>query len=498
MTDATDERLVSASEVERWSYCPLSWKLDREGVGDGSPVLVNGESLHEEVAGHARGSIRMARSAKDARTTTWAFLAISAVLLGLGMVLASITSVRFMDVSTWRSLVVLVSALIVGISVAIYFRSIAKERSVLGSLMTSADMADVRARIGRSFEPILLFIFGAYLSVNGVLLLRPFGLSVGYISTAMTVSLLILYVFLLGFLLVFLRSGEHRLRRGRLSIISSLSMGLMVSLSVLFLFLTERYPRWRDFGYVLLVMSFLWFIGSLVYSLVLRIGRSHKVRAGNGKELPMVVLSIIASVFASSAFIAGGRDLRGYYLITIVLSAFWLVGAAFFFVKGMASSARARVSAELAGVERDRRILQADTLKGEGRGKPLVSRKHFLVGAPDMVIEVEGLKVPLEIKSGKAPPRPHFSHVMQVVCYMILLDENYGQITPYGYIDHRPPGGARQRFTVERDMVTRAMALSKVSEIREACHTGEAHRNHDRPGKCRNCSRRSGCPERLA
>jgi CRISPR-associated exonuclease Cas4 len=43
----------------------------------------------------------------------------------------------------------------------------------------------------------------------------------------------------------------------------------------------------------------------------------------------------------------------------------------------------------------------------------------------------------------------------------------------------------------------RALLLKKVRELREAMASGEAHRDHDRPGKCRSCSRRDACPERL-
>jgi CRISPR-associated exonuclease Cas4 len=42
------------------------------------------------------------------------------------------------------------------------------------------------------------------------------------------------------------------------------------------------------------------------------------------------------------------------------------------------------------------------------------------------------------------------------------------------------------------------LLLQKLGEMRGAIVKGEAHRNHNRPGKCIHCSRRSGCPERLA
>jgi len=80
---------------------------------------------------------------------------------------------------------------------------------------------------------------------------------------------------------------------------------------------------------------------------------------------------------------------------------------------------------------------------------------------------------------------------------MLLTDVNYQQETPYGYVDYAPNRNDRKRFKVEWDLMTRALVLSKVSEIRDADRTDVAHRNHDREGKCRNCSRRQGCPEKL-
>jgi CRISPR-associated exonuclease Cas4 len=142
-------------------------------------------------------------------------------------------------------------------------------------------------------------------------------------------------------------------------------------------------------------------------------------------------------------------------------------------------------------------VVSADDLDDRGGSKPLVSKKHFLVGSPDMIIEEDGFKIPIEVKTGRIPHRPFFSHQMQLGAYLILVDTNFEQSTPHGYMDYVPDKGEMKRFKIEWDMVTKALVLSKVSEIRESERTGAAHRNHDREGKCRNCSRRQGCPERL-
>ena len=90
-----------------------------------------------------------------------------------------------------------------------------------------------------------------------------------------------------------------------------------------------------------------------------------------------------------------------------------------------------------------------------------------------MIIEENGFKIPVEIKTGRIPVKPHFSHVMQLSAYMILMDVNCKQDTPFGYIEYAPSEKQRKRFKVDWDIMTKALVLSKVSEIREAEGMGE-------------------------
>jgi CRISPR-associated exonuclease Cas4 len=210
------------------------------------------------------------------------------------------------------------------------------------------------------------------------------------------------------------------------------------------------------------------------------------------------MMAVLATFFTASTFLARVDSLKEYYILAVVVSALWTVGAIFFFFVGVISLRSASRGKEILSIPEDGTVIEAyDIDKGGGDNEPLVSRRHFLIGSPDLVIEENGLKIPVEIKSGRVPPKPHFSHVMQLGAYLILIDANFKQVTPYGYVEYRPSEGNRRRFTEEWDMMAKAMVLSKVSEIRESEKTGIAHRNHRREGKCRNCSRRQGCPERM-
>ncbi|HEX9568009.1 MAG TPA: CRISPR-associated protein Cas4, partial [Thermoplasmata archaeon] len=125
--------------------------------------------------------------------------------------------------------------------------------------------------------------------------------------------------------------------------------------------------------------------------------------------------------------------------------------------------------------------------------KLFVSKKHGLSGRPDAVVMDGEHHIPVELKTGRVPRGPLFSHILQVAAYCFLLEEEYGKAPPYGIIRY-----GETSFEIEYNEDQKKLVLQKLAEMRTAITKGEAHRNHNRPGKCIHCSRRSGCPERLA
>ncbi|MDG6225995.1 MAG: Dna2/Cas4 domain-containing protein [Candidatus Thermoplasmatota archaeon] len=496
-TNAKD-RPISASEVERWSYCPLSWKLDRSEPPVRDHRFAIGDRVHADHAEKASKVIKDQERAMDARKTTWSFILISGILLLLGVSLAFLTRVGFMNIDAWRLVVVSASILLVSAGLFLYFRRSAKEGSIIKTLMSGRDLREIRGRVGFTLEPFLLFAFGSYLLINGILMLQPFGLSLASLASFMTISLVVIYFFLLMFFIIYLRDPQRGPFKGRISMTALLMVGLLIFITVLFLFISEMYEMGDTAGFIILIASFIWFIGSLVFHLYRQNRRGPKsARTGSSADLPMVVLSIIASMFAASAFMATSERVGDYYVISVALSILWLLGAAFFMFRATTLKRGVEDGLEDMGIARTSRLIGSDPVVRGKRGRPLMSKRHYLIGTPDLIIEEDGKKIPVEIKSGRVPKSPHFSHIMQLTCYMILMDVEYGSSPPYGYVDYRPPGEETKRFQVDLDLLTRAIALSKVSEIRDSIRTGEAHRNHDNPGKCRNCSRRGLCPERL-
>ena len=125
------------------------------------------------------------------------------------------------------------------------------------------------------------------------------------------------------------------------------------------------------------------------------------------------------------------------------------------------------------------------------RPKLLRSKKHNLSGRPDYILVVNGNYIPVEIKTGRTPRGPLFSHVLQLAAYCLLIEEEYAH-PPYGILKYE---NAEHR--IDFDDKLRVLLLKKLGEMKRAVKTGEVHRNHNRPGKCKNCSRRKFCPESL-
>ncbi|MCJ2563475.1 MAG: PD-(D/E)XK nuclease family protein [Candidatus Thermoplasmatota archaeon] len=205
-----------------------------------------------------------------------------------------------------------------------------------------------------------------------------------------------------------------------------------------------------------------------------------------------VVLSfaMIATVIAifSVSLVVFESVLLSQVLQVIALS--WLVGAAYFLYRSLKHLQVAKAKRESYDV-RDGKIAFID----DERIRPMmfVSEKHGLRGRPDYVVLEEEFHIPVEIKTGRTPRGPLFSHILQTAAYCVLLEEEYGDPPPYGILKY---GEVEHEIDYTPDL--KELVLSKLEEMRKARRTGVVHRNHGRRMKCVHCSRRSVCPEKLA
>lgn len=208
-----------------------------------------------------------------------------------------------------------------------------------------------------------------------------------------------------------------------------------------------------------------------------------------GSEFMIAVLSTTATVLSLvgvSIYLSQQKEFES--AITMVISAIWLVSAAVFMVVALKSTQLARGARDIVSLP-DGTI---EYVSGEGV-EDLSSKKTGLIGKPDYVLHVHtGSFVPIEIKTGRVPRGPLFSHIMQLTAYCILVEEKYGK-TEYGMLMY-----GNQIYKIRLTDELKTTLFKKVDEIRVAFKTNIVHRNHNRPGKCRHCSRRNACPESLA
>ncbi len=127
-----------------------------------------------------------------------------------------------------------------------------------------------------------------------------------------------------------------------------------------------------------------------------------------------------------------------------------------------------------------------------GQGDTLHDPEWGVSGRPDYVLETDSGLVPVEVKTGRTPERPHESHRLQLACYLRLVEATHRQAPAYGLLAY--PEGV---FRVAWDADTKSRLRDILADIATAEETGVAKRNHDIRGRCRGCSKREFCDERL-
>ena len=133
--------------------------------------------------------------------------------------------------------------------------------------------------------------------------------------------------------------------------------------------------------------------------------------------------------------------------------------------------------------------------RGERQEKPLLSHRHGLVGRPDYLVQTEEGIVPVEAKSTTCPASgvPYESHLMQLACYCLLVEEATKASVPYGVIRYRD-----RQLRIDYTDELRESLLELLAEMREARRAPDVYRSHDEAARCAACSYREICVESLA
>jgi CRISPR-associated exonuclease Cas4 len=179
-------------------------------------------------------------------------------------------------------------------------------------------------------------------------------------------------------------------------------------------------------------------------------------------------------------------------------------GTAFFTLLGMALAVLwlAKHSRATTGLPAGR-LVYSDTTRWQPVERPLFSRSQRLTGRPDYLVRHGRDVIPVEVKSGHAPPRgPYASHLLQLAAYCLLVEEAYGRRPSYGIILYADDGAradqASQAFEIDYSVDLEAELLTVLDAMRCALVEGDAPRDHDEVARCQACSYRGSCEQALS
>lgn len=243
-----------------------------------------------------------------------------------------------------------------------------------------------------------------------------------------------------------------------------------------------------DLGLILAVISLIWLLSACYY-----LYRAETIATESEKLLAeriMLIFAMISSIIA--VFMLFFTLIEDQLLGRIfgAMALVWLIGATYFLYHSLRYLELAIIARAKHGIGTDE-IMYVDEL--DRRPKMFFSKRFGLKGRPDYVVLVGDDHIPVEVKTGRVPRGPLFSHILQTAAYCLLIEEEYGKAPPFGLLRYKT---SQHEIDYTPDM--RKLILEKLIDMREILTTRNVHRNHTRKGKCINCSRRKGCPERLA
>lgn len=123
--------------------------------------------------------------------------------------------------------------------------------------------------------------------------------------------------------------------------------------------------------------------------------------------------------------------------------------------------------------------------------KPLYSPRFRLVGKPDYIVRHKDRYLPVEVKSG-GQPHPQHSHVLQLAAYCQILEDISGEFVPKGILVYNTVP-----YTIAFDQQLRFELESVMNQMRESLRDGLLVRNHQEPGRCKRCSLRRYCDNKV-
>ncbi len=139
-------------------------------------------------------------------------------------------------------------------------------------------------------------------------------------------------------------------------------------------------------------------------------------------------------------------------------------------------------------------VIYTDTGAWFPNAEPLYAPHFALSGKPDYLVQqADGSVVPVELKSGLAPPEPWEGHILQLAAYCLLVDEAYGQRPSFGILQYKD-----KAFAIDYTLELEEDLLDLLTEMRDSQFEGELDRDHNNWHRCDRCGVKNACYQRLA
>jgi CRISPR-associated exonuclease Cas4 len=126
------------------------------------------------------------------------------------------------------------------------------------------------------------------------------------------------------------------------------------------------------------------------------------------------------------------------------------------------------------GVVTGKRLYQ-DTVNAPG--EILYSSQLFLKGKPDFIMNMHGQMIPVEIKTGRTPVKPYLNHIMQVIAYCALVEENYHIRPKFGILKY-PDREFKILYSDERKRMIQTLITDMLTHKKKNTEFNCSHEYH--------------------
>lgn len=205
-------------------------------------------------------------------------------------------------------------------------------------------------------------------------------------------------------------------------------------------------------------------------------------------EAGLLLSTIVIGIHAIALAAAQDRSQAGFILILIAF--IWTFFATWQLQNSLKAENEMAMNREKVGLESGAEIVYSDD---DQTSDLLIDPVSGLRGRPDQIVIIDGEFIPVEQKTGKVPKKPYPSHRLQLLAYISLVETNTKKSPPYGILRY----GEEDIHQVFWDTHEKQHLRESIIEVQRLMVEGGAKRNHEREGKCRNCSRRYACSESL-